>query len=830
LHERWEHIKEGIGRVVLLSGEAGIGKSRLVQALHEHLVGETQVRIECRCSPYYQNSALYPIIEHLQWLLQWQRSDTPQEKLRKLEEAMALYGFTQQEAVPLLAALLSLALPEYYTPLALTPQRQKHKTLEILLIWLVREAERRPIRFIMEDLHWVDPSTLDFLSLLIDQAPTIRMLVLLTFRPDFTPPSAWTSRSHVAHIALSRLPRRQVQTMIERMTSGKALPVEILRQLVDKTDGVPLFVEELTRMVLESGLVQEHNGRYEITAPLSSLAIPVTLQDSLMARLDRLSPVKDVVQLAATLGREFSYELIRAVSPLDEVKLQQGLAQLVEAEVLYQRGLPPQATYVFKHTLIQDAAYQSLLRRVRQRYHRQIAHVLVERFPDISSTQPELVAHHYTVAGLHYEAVWYWQQAAQNAINRSANVEAIRHLRQGLAILDSLPDTPERAQQELTLQLTLGIPLMATQGYTAPEVAQAAARALELCQQLGETSKLLSALSGLFGFHVMRAELQTARELGEQFFQAAQRTHSLPRLLGAHWALGLTLCHLGELGLARDHLEQGIHLYRPQEHRSRAFLHGQDAGVACLSYAGWILGILGYADLARQHTSQALAVAQELSHPFSRAFALAIAALAEQQRREPQAAYAHAQAAVLVSTEEGFPHWLAEGMMVQGWVMVEQGQGPAGIAQIRQGLAAYRATATTLGLPMFLAYLAEACGKVGQVEEGLSVLAEAFDLVETSGERFYAAELHRLKGELLLQSAGHTAEAEICLQQALTLARQQHAKTWELRAAMSLSQLWQQQGKPSAARQLLAEIYDWFKEGLTTADLKAAATLLAELT
>src|SRR5712692_2218998 len=393
LLECWEEVKEGRGQEVLLSGEAGIGKSRLVRVLRERIAGEARAWLECRCSPYRQNSALYPIIDLVQRVFQFSRDDSPEEKLRKLEVGAHSRAPLQTDTIPLLAHLLSLPLPERYPPLNLTPQRQKQKTLEALLTWLLAEAERQPVPFIVEDPHWADPSTLEFLGLLIEQVPTARLLTILAFRPEFTPP--WPSRSHLTHLTLQRLPRKQVEEIVEKIAGDKALPAAVVQQIVAKTDGVPLFVEELTKMVVESGLSVGATH----ASPLP-LAIPVTLHDALMARLDRLGPTKELAQLGATLGREFNYELLRAVSPVDETALQQGLRQLVEAELLYQRGLPPQATYLFKHALIQDAAYQSLLKSTRQQYHRQIAQVLEERFPETIEIHPELLAHHYTEAGL----------------------------------------------------------------------------------------------------------------------------------------------------------------------------------------------------------------------------------------------------------------------------------------------------------------------------------------------------------------------------------------------------------------------------------------------
>ncbi len=527
LRRRWEQAKTDEGQAVLLSGEPGIGKSRLVQTLKEQVSAEGATRIEFRCSAYHQNSAFYPIIEHLQRLLQLGQDDASQTKLAKLQQALSRYRFPQADTLPLLASLLSLPHPDGVPAITLSPQKQKQKTQEALVAWIVEEAEQAAVYCAWEDLHWADPSTLEVLTLFLDQVPTARLLTLLTFHPDFTPP--WRPRAHLTQLTLTRLGRPQVEAMVEQVTEGKALPADVLQQIISKTDGVPLFVEELTKMVLESGLLREEDGRYVGArgqwkgqaegAPIPPLAIPSTLQDSLMARLDRLATVREIVQLGATLGREFSYELLHAVSPLDEGSLQQGLRQLVEAELIYQRGLPPQARYLFKHALIQDAAYQSLLKSKRQQYHQQIAHVLEERFAETKETQPELLAHHYTEAGFTAQAIPYWQRAGQRALERSANIEAIAHLTKGLELLSTLPDTPERAQQELTLQIALGLSLMASRGWAAPEAEQAYARARELCRQVGETPQLFQVLAGLFAFYYVRGELKTARELGDQLLR-----------------------------------------------------------------------------------------------------------------------------------------------------------------------------------------------------------------------------------------------------------------------------------------------------------------------
>ena len=693
LLERWEQVKEGRGQVVLLCGEPGIGKSRLVQVLKERLAGETHVRIESRCSPYYQNSALYPIIDQLQRLL-FRREDSHEQKLGKLEVVLGQYGFSLEEIVPLFASLLSVPLNESYPPLTLSPQRQKQKTLEALLAWLLKEGEKQPVLRIVEDLHWVDSSTLEYLSLLVEQVPKTHIFALFTFRPDFIPP--WAMRSHLTQITLNRLTRKQVEVMVERVTGGKALPVEVVQEVVTKTDGVPLFVEELTKTVLESGLLREGDGHYELTGPLPPLAIPTTLHDSLMARLDRLATAKEVVQLGATLGREFTYELLKAVSPLVEVTLQKGLDELVEAELLYQRGLPPQARYFFKHALIQEAAYQSLLKSKRQQYHQKIALVLEERFPETVETQPELLAHHYTVAGLRKQAIVYWQRAGQRAVQHSANIEAVSHLTKGLELLKTLPDTPDRTQQELTLQIAIGAPLRITKGFASPEVERVYARARELSQQIGETPQLFPVLRGLGGFYLARADFQTAHKLGEQCLRLAQSIQDPALLLQAHYLLGATLFCQGDIALAREHVEQGIALYNPKQHSSHAFLYGQDPGVACLFWTAWALWFLGYPDQALRRSHEAVTLAQELTHPYSLAIALNVVAFLHQFRREGHAAQEHAEASVTLSNDGGFGFILAMGIILLGWAMAEQGQGKEGIEQMRQGLASWQATGAEL--------------------------------------------------------------------------------------------------------------------------------------
>ncbi len=825
---RWNQAKKGLGQIVLLSGEAGIGKSRLIRAVQDRLAGAPYTRLECRCSPYAQHSALYPVINLGRRLLQWQRDEGPEVTLAKLEAALTAYDVSLPEVVPLLASLLSLPPSDRYAQPQLTSERQKQKTLEAIVALLRAHAARQPVLLIVEDLHWIDPSTLELLTLFIDQEPTARILTLLTGRLEFHPP--WGFGEHVTSLTLGRLPSTQVEQMIDRVTGGKRLPAEVCQQVVAKTDGVPLFVEELTKMVLESGLLREQVDRYELLGPLHSFAIPTTLHGSLMARLDRLGDAKEVAQLGATLGRTFRYELLRAVSPWKEERLQHALKQLVEAELLHQRGVPPRVTYVFKHALIQETAYESLLRRKRQQYHRQTAHILEQHFPEIAETRPESVARHYTEAGLAAQAIPYWQRAGQRAVERSANVEAISHFTKELELLKTLPETAEHAQQELTLRLAMGAPLLMLKGHTAPEVEHTYTRALELCQQVGDSAQRFSVLTGLWRLYLSQARLRTVLDLGEQCFILAQHMQNPRCLQEAHLMLGSILFYLGELPSARVHLEAGITLYEPPHSRVRSLTSGTDSGVVCRCWAAWTLWLLGYPDQAQHQAQEALTLAQELSHVYSLCFALHFASTLHAWRREMKSVQEKSEMVIALASEHGFSRWLAGGIARRGWALVEQGQVEEGMAQLRQGLTTWRAMGGELGLPGILARLAEAYGNCGRAEAGLEVLAEAMALVHKNQEHYYEAELHRLTGELVLRTGLDVQRAEASFHRALEVARRQRAKSWELRAAMSLSRLWQGQGKQEAARQVLTTIYSWFTEGFATSDLQEAKALRTLLT
>jgi len=831
LLECWQEARDGKGQIVMVSGEAGIGKSRLVQVLKEHTADDPLWELGGRCSPYYQNSALYPAIEFLQRMLRFNRNDDAKTKFAKLEEALAQFGFSLPETVPLFAALLSLPAHDSYPAPPMTPQRQKHKTFEAIAEWLKRTAEQGPTRLIVEDLQWADPSTLELIELLIDQVSAARLLLILVFRPEFVP--AWPSRPHITNLSLGRLAPAAIELMIQSVAGGKPLPAEVVGDIVAKTEGVPLFVEELTQMVLESGLLHEHDGRYVLTGALPPLAIPSTLYDSLMARLDRLGTAKEIAQLAATIGKEFSYELLRAISLLEETKLTGALNRLVDAELLDQSLEQKRLVYSFRHALIRDAAYDSLLRSQRRQYHRKVAEALQESFGETVEARPELLANHFTEASLIEEAIPYWQKAGQRALERSANQEAIRHLTKGLEQLSMVPETLQHRQQELMLRIALGSALLVTKGFASIEAQAVFARAGKLAQQAGEGSLVFAGFWALWVFHQARGEHRKAHEAAAECLRLAQTARAPALLLEAHHAFGVSLLLLGEFARGLEQLQQGAAIYDPRQHAPLAYIYGQDSGVACLSYQGWALWFLGYPDQARRRTTEALTLAHNLSHPVSLAAAANIASWVYQFLREREAEQAQAETAVTLSTEREFELWRAMGMIGQGWAMTEQVLLDEGIVQLRAGLSAVRSTGAEVLMPYFLSLLAQAHAGAGQLAEGLSLLDKAQMALDDGGERWWQAELCRLKGEFLLrlpdQHAENERQAERYFRQAHAVARDQHAKSLELRASMSLSRLWLGQGKNSEAREILAETYGSFTEGFDTADLQQARNLLRQL-
>ena len=837
LLDRWQQAKSGAGHVVLLSGEAGIGKSRLVQALREHVSGESQTWLECHCFPYHQHSALYPAIDLLWRGLRLKRSDTPAQQLEKLERAISAYGLSLPDTVPIFANWLGLPLPpDRYAPLSLSSQQQRRGVLNGLRLWLSKAAERGPVIGVVEDLQWADPSTLESLTLFMEQVPLAPILLVFTFRPDFHVP--WRFSSYMTHLPLSRLADKEVEAMIAHVAQERTLSPDTQALLVKKADGVPLFVEELTKMVAESGAFAAPTTGQSSRPP----AIPATLNDVLMARLDRSQAAKEIAQLGATIGREFSYELLQAVSSVDEDTLHRALTMLVDAELLYQRGVPPRASYFFKHALIQDVAYQSLLKRTQRQYHHRIAQTLEARSVEPREAQPEVVAHHYTEARLPEHAIRYWQLAGHNATERSALAEATHHFMKGLELLRGLPETNERNHQELTLQMALGGPLIATHGYGAAGVEQCYARALLLCQQIGETPRLLRTLLGMEAFYFIRAQLHTAQQLAEQCLALAQQQTQPGPIVQAHWTLGQALFHRGRFVEAQAQVERGIALYTPELHQPRAL---QDPGVMCLAYAALTSWSLGYPDRAFRQSQQMLTLARSLKHRFSLAFALNIAATVQVLRGEIAEAETLTAEGIALCQEYGFPVWTAYGKVLRGWIRGQRGARRPAWEELRQGITEWEATGAEATRTAFLALLGHAYARIGQGDEARKTIDQALVLAKQNEEFYGVTELWRLKGELMLrkfkvQSSKFKVDtqqspndpqltAEDCFVTALDLARQQQSTTFELRAALSLSRLWKRQGKRVPARQLLAEVYGKFSEGFAMPDLRRAQVMLKQL-
>ncbi len=717
LMRRWQQAKANEGCVVLISGEAGIGKSRIAQTIVERLSGEPYARLRYFCSPHHQDSALYPTIRRLERAAGFRREDTDELRLAKLEAVLAQATNDFSEVVPLLADLLSIPTGDRYPQLNLSPQKRKEKTLRAQLAQIEGLAAHQPVLMVFEDVHWSDPTTLESLDLLIDRVVLLRVLVIITFRPEFTPP--WVGRPHVTLLSLSRLAPRQRAEMITRVTGGKALPREIADQIIDRTDGVPLFIEELTKSVVESGLVTEDGDRYAVTGPMASLAIPMTLQASLLARLDRLASVRDVAQMGAALGRQFSHELIGAIAPpQQQQQLDDALQQLVHAELIFRRGIPPDAEYTFKHALVQEAAYSTLLRGQRQHLHARITTTLEERFPEIVTSQPGLLARHCAEGGMAEKAIAYCLAAGEQAIARSAMAEAVAQLRRGLNLLTSLSDTAGRRRHELNLQIALGRALIATKGQGARATGEAYARARQLCEQLERPAQLLPVLFGQWIHYLLRAELRLARRSAAELQQLgkAQDDTSL-KFVACRWG-GVTDLYLGEFTAARAELEHGLALFDPVQRPFYAALEAYDAHVAILSYLSRILVSLGYFDQARTRRDAALAEASKLGHTFTLAHSLFLACLDEWSVKSEHALFRHAEELATLSAEHDFALFSAGGSLFRGWCIVALRQGQQGIVLLDEALAAWRATGSMLLVPFFLLLLADANGKAGSRSTG----------------------------------------------------------------------------------------------------------------
>jgi predicted ATPase len=789
--------------------------------LEERFPNEPHFRQRYFCSPYRQDSPLYPFIDQVARAAQFAPVDPPVSKLEKLKAVLAR-GSASDEDIALIADLLS----ERHPLPTLSPQRKKGRTLEALIGRLESLARRRPVLAIFEDAHWIDPTSRELLDLAVERVRNLPVLSIVTFRPEFQPP--WTSKPHVTMLALNRLDEHDRTALVRQIAGGKALPDEVVAQIVERTDGVPLFIEELTKSVLESGLLREEQGRYALDGPLQPLAIPTSLHASLLARLDRLESVRHVAQIGAAFGRWFRYTSIRAVCSLPEDELQASLARLVASELVFQNGTPPDAIYTFKHALVQDAAYTSLLRTTRQELHRRIAEALESLSPELIDSQPELFARHYIEAGLVEKSVVYLSKAGQKSVARAAIVEAAAHFQKGLDQLALLPNRPEKQQQELEFCSALSAALRAAKGQGAPETGHAYARARVLWEGLGFPSEFLQIPYGQSRYHAHRGELELARRLDEDLLRLSRQRNDTAGLILGHLSSGANLMFSGMFAASRSHLQKALALYDPISHRPLVHQAGVHPHVFSQAYLGNALFCLGFPDQALAWSSANIPEARRLAHPPSLAGGLAIGARLLSLVGDDTALDEWVNQLFAVATEHGFPHWRTQAEIYRGWVEVKNGDVTGGMSLLRSGSTAYRASGVELFVPHYTDLLASACGTAGQMEEALILADGALQIVERTGERWLEAELYRHKGQLLIRQ-GHPEAAEQFYYEALRIAQEQEAKLWELRAAVTLAGLRRDQGRRTEARDLLAPVYSWFTEGFDTPDLKKAKALLDEL-
>lgn len=830
LQESWAQAQKGRGQVVLLGGEAGIGKSRLVRELRERLAGESHRWIECYASKYHSHTAFHPLSKLIEQTLNLQPEQPPEQQLSRLADGLADMGLDPAEATPLFAGLLELPVAEHESPFAVTVEARRKLTLEALSSWLLALAEPQPVVLVIEDLHWLDSSTLDLLELLIARVSSSPLLLLSTFRPSFEPP--WALESHAKQRMLDPLTREQTDAMLTAVIGGASLPAAVRDQVVSKTDGVPLFVEEFTQTVIESGALVKHAARYEAAKPIPTFSVPATLQDSLMARLDRLGPAKNVAQLAAVLGRDFSQELLAAVAT-DAQSLEQDLSALVRAGILQRTGDSDAASYAFKHALIQDTAYQSLLKSTRRSWHARVADAMELHFAAEAHAEPERLALHCEEGNLLDKAAGYYQSAAEQAQQRSASAETIRHLSRGIELLRSLPENVARRERELQLQIELGMIVAATEGWGSVGAEAAYSRARELCAHIGELPQVFQVTRGLIVYYTAKSELRTANELGKQLMELAEQSGETDQLLPARYHLGILHYYDGHPNEAIAQFQQTIALYEPSEHRHLTQLYGEDLGVLARLWMTWSQWLAGHPDQAVDTCREAQRLGEHVGHRFSLACVFVQAAVLYVMRREPERARAMAERAIEISERDGFALLLSEGRLILAWSQLQQ---PLDKGAMQSALAEFQAcvnevsgTGIMANAPMMIGFLANAYHRAGQYPMALGSLEAGLAISQTTGQVQWDAELHRMKGEFLLHAQADEGDVEQLFQRALETAQEKKALSLELRASVSLGRLWQKQGQAERARELIAPIYARFTEGFDSPDLVEARTLLEEL-
>ena len=825
LYDRWQRTKKGNGQVMHLCGDAGIGKSRIIHALREKLGPEPHTLLVYQCSSHHQNTALYPMIRTLEAAANLDRKAGAEQQLQCLEQFLRelSQASVTEEFLYLMADLLSIPAGERFTSMKFTPEQQKARTFAVLVEQLERLATESPVLLVVEDAYWIDPTSQEFLDIYIRRIRNAPILMIITFRPGFAPP--WETQSHVDTLTLERLSTEESALMV-RYAAGKNLPDEVVAQILQKTDGIPLFVEELTKTLQSSGLLREESDRYVLEGPLPSRAIPTTLHDSLLARLDQLAKVKEVAQVGAAIGREFTYDLLMSAADISQVQLDSALAQLVDSEIIFERGSGANASYVFKHALVRDAAYESLLKSTRQELHSRIADAMVGEDPERLQVEPEVLAYHYNEAGLYENAVKYFTMAAGHALNRSANWEVVGHVTNAMQALQTSPDVPKRNQWELTLQLTLGAAYRATKGFGSEETKQAFLRARELCESVGNPVQLADALRGLYACAHVRGELKTASRQAQSVLELGKQLDSSYAMVG-HWMLGCVLFWQGEFSNARDQLEQAWTLYDPEVQQTKLLSHQIDPGISALMHLGWALWAVGYPERSKQVGNQAIEQARRLSQPHAVAMALFFACCSQICSGDLRRTEQLCKQLRSITNEHGFAYLGACASIVEGQILIVKQEFTEGLARIEQGMQGFKDQNASLGKPWAMSLPILAYIQTGKIEEGLALIEAARQPITENDEHHWEAELNRLQGELLL--AGTSADlkgARVLFENALVIARTQGSKSLELRAATSLARLLHRQHQNREAFDLLNDVYRWFSEGMDTQDLKTARRLL----